>query len=380
MPATDFFPGLPEILFAVKDAKEVEREVVRAYEDAAGRSLAPGDPVRLFLLTIASVIVQQRTLIDYTGKQNLLAYSSSGYLDHLGALLGVCRLAAAPALTTLRFTLSSPQPGAVTIPVGTRATPGGGSFFFATARSATIPPGEISVDVDAACTAPGIGGNGFFPGQIRKLVDLLPWVSSVENITETTGGTDVEEDENLRERIHVAPEKFSVAGPFGAYEYWALTAHQGIIDVSVVGPPTIDPGEVAIFPLMTGGAIPSQEVLDLVYSRCNAEDIRPLTDHVTVAPPEIVSYTVSLQYWILRRNATRALAIRSAVEKTVEEWVDWQRSKIGRDILPSELVRRVQSAGAKRVEVTSPKYTALNYKQLGVASSVNVVYGGLEDE
>ena len=102
--------NLPDITFAEKDAKLIESEIINVYESLAGRTLAPGDPVRLFLLSIASIISQQRVLIDFAAKQNLLAFSSNGYLDHLGALLGVTRLPAYPAMTTLRFTLSGPQP------------------------------------------------------------------------------------------------------------------------------------------------------------------------------------------------------------------------------------------------------------------------------
>lgn len=376
----DLFAGLPDILFAVKDAAEVEREIVRAYEQASGRSLAPGDPVRLFLLTIASVIVQQRALIDFTGKQNLLAYSSGGYLDHLGALLGVYRLPATAARTTLRFTLSAPQPGATIIPLGTRATPGGGDVYFSTTAPVSIAPGETVAEAEASCLTAGAAGNGYLPGQISKIVDPLPWVRMVENITTSAGGADTESDDSLRERIQIAPEKFSVAGPVGAYEYWAKTAHQGIIDVAVVGPPHTDPGDVEIIPLMTGGEIPTSEVIDLVYSVCNAEDVRPLTDNLTVAPPEPVEYALSIRYWVLRRNATRALAIQDAVQRAAEGWILWQRSKVGRDIVPSELVRRVQSAGAKRVEVISPEYADLSYKNLAVCSSVEIIFGGLEDE
>jgi phage-related baseplate assembly protein len=383
---SDLFPALPDIVFAERDPAVIERELISGYENAyqlqygAERKLYPGDPIRLFLESIAFELIHQRQLIDYTGKMNFLAYAEKDYLDHIGALLGVTRLPAQPALTTLKFVLSEPQIGASFIPIGTRATPGGGDIVFATVEIGEIPEGEREVEVPAHCLVDGIAGNSFLPGQIKKIVDPLPWLADVVNTTITAGGTDMESDENFRERIQIAPESFSVAGARGSYEYWARTAHQGIVDVAVVGPPLTLPGHVEIYPLMAGGELPTQEILNLVYDTCNAEDIRPLTDYVQVLTPEPVAYTLELRYWIERRNATGATAIQAAVEHAVSGWILWQRSKIGRDIIPSELIHRIQAAGAKRVEVITPGYAALNYKQLAILSSDPVItYGGLED-
>jgi phage-related baseplate assembly protein len=383
---SDLFPALPDIVFAERDPSVIERELIRGYEGAyqlqygEERKLYPGDPVRLFLESVAFELIHQRQLIDYTGKMNLLAYSEGNYLDHLGSLLGVTRLPAQPALTTLNFALSAPQIGTSIIPAGTRATPGGGDIVFATSVAAEVKEGEQEVEVPAHCLILGAAGNGFLPGQVRKIVDPFPWQMTVVNSTPTAGGADVESDENLRERIQIAPESFSVAGPRGAYEFWARTAHQSIIDVAVVGPPEIEPGNVEIYPLLDGGALPTQDILDLVYGTCNAEDVRPLTDFVHVLTPVPVPYTLEVSYWIERRNATQATAIHAAVEQAVSSWILWQRRKIGRDLIPSELIHRIQAAGAKRVEVTAPAFTVLNYKEIAVLDSDPVViYGGMED-
>ena len=123
--------NLPAISFVETDTGNIETNMITMYEAITGRTLAQGDPIRLYLLSVAAIIVQQRVLIDYSAKMNLLAYSEGNYLDHIGILVGVTRLTAAPAITTLRFTLSTVQPQAVTIPAGTRATTENG-FVFAT--------------------------------------------------------------------------------------------------------------------------------------------------------------------------------------------------------------------------------------------------------
>ena len=376
---SDLFPALEDIVFADKSADDIESEIITLYEGISGRTLAKGDPVRLFLEAIILVIIQQRALIDYSAKQNLLAYAEGSYLDHIGALLNVTRLDASHAMTTLRFTLSDIQPTLIIIPEGIRASPGGGNILFATTESVEIPAGERYVEVTAQCTLAGTQGNGYIAGQIRRLVDPFPYEMTVANVTESYGGTDIENDENYRERIQEAPESFSTAGPTGAYEYWARSAHQGIIDVAIIGPPEIPPGNVNSYPLMIGGDMPTQEILEAVYDVCNAEDKRPDTDFVHVLAPDPVEFELNVSYWIDRKRATQAAMIQRAVEEAVTGWVTWQRSKLGCDINPSELNHRMVAAGAKRTEITSPEFVVLEPQQLAVMTVKTLTLGGLED-
>jgi phage-related baseplate assembly protein len=365
--------NLPDVDFTVKDTATIEADVIGHYEAATGKKLYPGDPVRLFLESVAYRIAQQRTLIDFAAKQNLLAYSSGDFLDHLGALVGTARNPAQPALTTVRFTLSAVQAGVVTIPKGSRVTPDG-QLFFATTAAGTVPPGEMYVDVQAACQTAGTAGNGFVAGQIAVLVDPVPYVASAVNTTTTAGGADTESDDNYRLRISQAPEQFSVAGPYRAYEYWARTANQAIIDVSVYSP---TPGVVQVRPLMVGGTLPTQDILDAVDAIVSADDIRPLTDNVEVLAPETVTYDITATYYLDADTASPA-AVQATIDDAVAAFQLWQSGKLGRDINPSELVRRIRDAGAKRVTVTAPVDTPLEVWQVAQVGTVTVTYGGLE--
>src|SRR5215472_4435148 len=88
-------PFVPDIDFAEKDPAVIQSEVIADYEAAflaltsIAKSLAPGDPVRLHLLVVCDWLSQQRVIIDFTGKNNLLKYATDAYLDNLAALLGV---------------------------------------------------------------------------------------------------------------------------------------------------------------------------------------------------------------------------------------------------------------------------------------------------
>ncbi len=367
---------LNDITFCDADEEAVKAEVVGQYETITGRTLADGDPVRLFLLSIANELIIQRNLINFTGYMNLLAYATGDYLDHLGILLDVIRIPASRAETTVAFTLSTDAVGVV-IPKGTRVTTKSEGVYFATDEALSIPAGETVGTVSASCIETGTVGNGIGAGEMVKLVDPVAYVGAVTNTTVTAGGADIEDDESYRERIHEAPEKFSNAGSYGAYEYWAKTANAEIADVFVTSP---TPGVVNIYPLLEGGAIPEQEVLDKVYAVCNADKIRPLTDKVTVLAPGTTKYDIDVSYKIAKDDSAKASAIQAAVNSAVSEFVFWQKSKLGRDLDPSKLVNLMVAAGAKKVMVTSPAITVIDNASIAEAENTTVKYQGVDDE
>lgn len=368
--------SLPEIEFVSSDKETVLAELVNLYTETTGRALAQGDPIRLFLYTIAEVIIQQRAWINYTGKQNLLRYASGGNLDHIGVLVGAERLAAAAATTTVKITLSEARATSTLIPSGTRIT-AGDNVFFALVENVNIIAGEITATASAQCTVTGSAGNGYLPGELKTIVDPVPFVASIVNTTTSEGGAEVEDDDSYREAIHEAPEKFSCAGPDGAYEYFAKRASALIADVAVTSP---QPGKVQIVPLLEGGEIPGEEILDAVLEVCNDRTVRPLTDQVSAVAPTKVEFDITATYYIDREDEARAATIQQQVTEAVNAFVLWQKSKLGRDVNPSELIRRIMDAGAKRVVVTAPAYAAVSVTQVAIAKTTNVSLGGMEYE
>ncbi|GIO39082.1 hypothetical protein J41TS12_39430 [Paenibacillus antibioticophila] len=373
------FDTLTDIDFVDVDADAIQNSIITIFEGLNGSPLYPGDPRRLFLMALAQIIIQQQALLNHNKKVDLLKYASGPVLDHIGALYDVTRLPAESAITTLQFNLSIPLTSATIIPAGTRVGPqgSGGTIYFETSQVIEIPAGGISGTVTASCSVPGVSGNGFLPGQINTLIDPLPFVQSVVNLTEGSGGAEAETDAAFRERIRTAPESFSVAGPEGAYRYWAMTASPSIVDVAVTSP---EPREVVVVPLLHGGELPSQDVLDDVAAVLNDRTVRPLTDLVTVQAPETVSYDITLTYYVDRARAAEAVSIQDAVSAAVDAYRLWQKSKLGRDINPSELIWRVMSAGALRVEITTPVFTSVGELQIAHDATVNVTYGGLADD
>lgn len=369
---------LPDIQFVEEDVNKVFAELVSVFQGITGRTLNRADPEMLVLRAFAQLFVQQRVLINQVAKGELLRYAKGVILDYLGEP-GTPRLQAEPAITTERFTLSIPLVSPQVIPAGTRIAPDGaeGSILFATKEAVTIPAGNTAADVVIECLTPGVIGNGFLPSQLTTLIDPLPYVASVTNLTTTTGGADTEDDESYRDRIRMAPESFSTAGPNAGYIYWAKTASAAIVDVAAVSEA---PTEVTVIPLLDGGVIPSQEVLDAVAEKVNSRRVRPLTDKVTVRAPEAVTYDINLTYYINRDRSAESAVIQEAVNTAVDSFRIWQKSKLGRPINQSELISRIMNAGAQRVELISPSYTPISERQVAQDRTISVKFGGLADD
>lgn len=118
-------------------------------------------------------------------------------------------------------------------------------------------------------------------------------------------------------------------------------------------------GRVKIVPICAGGELPSEDVLADVLAVCSSDDVKPLTDLVTVEAPSVETYDIELTYYTTSANES---AVVSAVEGSggaIDSYVYWQDSALDQDINPSELMKLILNAGATRVEITSPVYTEL---------------------
>lgn len=376
--------SLPDISFIDnKDIDQVRQEMVADYEsfisEATGQTvtLERSSVHRMELYAAAAQIYQAMQYIDRQGKQSILKYSYSDFLDNLAIFKGVTRNPATPATTTLRFTLSAVRDTATGIPQGTRVSTAGATYF-ATDVYAEIPAGSTAVDVPATCTVAGTDGNGFAAGELATIVDPIPYVASVTNTTATEGGAEIESDDDLAERVFLAPGAYSTAGPEDGYLYHAKAYSAAIGDV--VATSNQAAGTVDIVFIMADGSTPGEEMIEGLEGYLQGKTIRPMTDLVRVAAPQEVTYTINLTYYINRSDSAKAVTIQAAVAQAVADYQTWQRA-IGRDINPSQLVRMVMDAGAKRVTVTAPTYTAVDATKVSALQGDAVIsYGGLEDD
>lgn len=374
--------NLPDVSF-IDDMQleDVQGQLIRDYQnrykEITGKDIVldRADPMSLILYALSVQVYQALLYVDKTGKQDLLKYSYGEYLDNLAAMKGIAREKAKPARAMIRFTLSGIRPSTVEIPAGTRVTDG--EVYFQTESYAAIPAGNTSADVAAECMTSGTSGNDLGIGEINVLVDPVPYVAKISNTEPTSGGADIEDDDTLKDRIYIAPSKYSVAGPEESYRYWVKTYNSNISDVLIYSD---DPVDVIIEFIMNNGELPSESMILGVQKFLADEQIRPLTDRLTVKAPDTVDYKVNVKYFVNQSDLKKVDTIKAAVETAVDDYIVWQRSKIGRDINPSQLIQQMVSAGAKRVEVTLPVFQVIGKANVAKLSSKTVTYGGLEDD
>lgn len=374
--------NLPEVSFIDNiTLDDVQRQMVADYQEryetltGMKSALSRADPVALILYACSIQIYQTLLFVDRAGKQDLLKYSYGGFLDNLAALKGISREPAKAAVVKVRFTLSGLRSSPVSIPAGTRVT--NGELYFETDEYAEIAAGEESIDLICTCQTTGTSGNRLMAGDINILVDPIPYVQGVQNVEESSGGTDIEDDDSLAERIYLAPSKYSVAGPEEAYRYWVQTFNSSIADVYI---DSTEPTEVLIEFIMADGELPSESVIYSLQNYLHNENIRPLTDKVIVKAPDTVEYSLEVKYFVNKSDQAQANTIQSAVEAAVEKYIIWQRSKIGRDINPSKLTCMIEDAGAKRVEIITPIFRRIDKAAVAMLSTKKITYGGIEDD
>lgn len=318
--------------FIERDPEAIVQEMIAFYENATGKTLQPAQVERLLINSFAYRESLVREKIQAAALQNLVAFSSAPVLDYLGELVGVVRLAAQPASCTMEFTLSA-NPLGVVIPQGTRIASVDGRVVFATVEQVDVNPTILTATVKAECQTDGTVGNGYGVGTITNILDPQAFIASAENTNTTAGGSDIEDDEQLRQRIRLAPDSFSVAGSEGAYIYWAKTANPNIIDVAITSPV---PGTVNIYPLMADGSVTPSQILQAVFDICNGRKVRPLTDTVQVIAPTAVTYAITCNVVIY--DTADSTTVQAQIQQALDAYVLAKRKKLGQDVTLSQLV------------------------------------------
>lgn len=126
-------------------------------------------------------------------------------------------------------------------------------------------------------------------------------------------------------------------------------------------------GRVKIVPICAGGELPDAEVLADVLAACSADDVRPLTDKVTVEAPSTHEYDIELTYYTTKANESEVVRNVEGSGGAIDQYIYWQGSALDQDINPDELRKRILCpdwadglTGATRVIVTKPEYTELD--------------------
>ncbi|MCA8482551.1 baseplate J/gp47 family protein [Burkholderia multivorans] len=183
----------------------------------------------------------------------------------------------------------------------------------------------------------------------------------------------LESDDSLRERIQLAPQGFSVAGPAAAYVTKARAVDGRIIDAQSSRP---RPGDILVTLLSSeGDGTASRQLCDAVAAALSAEDQRPLNDTVFVESAEIVPYRIRAKGYT--RTAVGADVMIEQARKNAQAYAD-KVHRIGVGVAESAIKGVCQAAGLSKTELIEPVGDiAIGRTQASYCVEVIVEYGGI---
>ncbi|MCT8273355.1 baseplate assembly protein [Xanthomonas translucens] len=185
----------------------------------------------------------------------------------------------------------------------------------------------------------------------------------------------LEPDADMRRRIQLAPEGFSVAGPEGAYIFHALSAHADVLDASATSP---TPGDVIVTILSRqGDGTAGAGVIDAVASALRDDDVRPLTDAVTVQSAEIVPFAIRARVYTFA--GPDSAVVMSEARRRLDAYLA-ESHRIGRDVPESAIKATLFADGVQRVELDSPAAdVVISRTQAPYCNLVEVQHAGIDE-
>ena len=184
--------------------------------------------------------------------------------------------------------------------------------------------------------------------QLAANVNLTRLVK-VQQLDADTTVTTVETDALLRERIQLAFEGLSVAGPRNAYVKHARDADARVADISAISP---EPCEVVVTVLSAiGDGTAGDDLLAVVHAALSDEDVRPLGDRLSVQSADIVHFAIRATLYLDAHPEAEPI-LQSAGERAAAYAAE--RRRLGRDVNRSAIIAALHVEGVKKVVLHEP--------------------------
>jgi phage-related baseplate assembly protein len=185
-----------------------------------------------------------------------------------------------------------------------------------------------------------------------------------------------ERDEDLRARTQLAPQGYSVAGPEVAYIKHARDADGRVLSASVVSPA---PCEIVVTILSRiGDGSADDDLIKIVTKALSSDDVRPLTDKVTVQGAQILRYAIraTLRFF---SGPDRVVALAEA-NKRAQQYAD-DMHKLGMEVTDDGLYAAIRVAGVQKVILETPLGgIPVTKQQATYCTHIELIDGGVYDE
>ena len=181
----------------------------------------------------------------------------------------------------------------------------------------------------------------------------------------------MESDQRLRQRKQLWLESTTTAGPVQSYQFHALSASPLVKSVNVMGPElelidgqlnsnnNIAPGQVLVTILSAGNdnkgdnsdGTADNLLLNIVNNRLQNDEIRPLTDWVTVQSAEVIHYHIEAQLQVA--GGPDATLIKNNALSATRQFVQTAH-QLGNDINRASIIAALHVEGVNNVNLISP--------------------------
>lgn len=186
-----------------------------------------------------------------------------------------------------------------------------------------------------------------------------------------------EDDDSLRQRIILAPESFSCAGPELAYVFHAKSAHPDVLDASATSPA---PGQILISLLSrTGdGTAPPPTIAAVadLLGTVEGNRIRPLGDSVSVASAQIIDFAIEAVVFTFA-GPDRDVVLAAAAAR-LDVYLSESR-RIGRNITDSSIKAALTAPGVQRVVLVDWADIVCDRTQAANCTGITIAHGGYDD-
>lgn len=188
----------------------------------------------------------------------------------------------------------------------------------------------------------------------------------------------MEDDETYRQRLALAPESWSTAGPAGAYLFWGLSASGDVLDIAAYSEDEgtcLAPQVRLVVLAASGNGTASDELCEIIRTAVSRDELRPLGDLVTVesAVPALYNVDVKLR---LRSGASAALIVEAAQQR-IESYCSGRLRWIGDGATgPVWLIGRQIRRGTLAAAALGTDPNVLDVEVLEPVADVNVPHEG----
>jgi phage-related baseplate assembly protein len=185
--------------------------------------------------------------------------------------------------------------------------------------------------------------------QLAANVDLQRLVIQAEDLT-TVPPTPLvmEEDAALRERIQLAYEGLTTAGPRNSYIFHARNASGLVADATAESP---SPAVVVVTVLsLEGNGVASPALIEQVRVALSDDDVRPVADRLTVQSAAVIEYSVEAVVYP-QASGPENEAYLEECKTRLAAWIN-PPHRLGLEVARSGVHAQLHIPGIARVELT----------------------------